>query len=295
MSTSSATRTPDKKKKPLPYFMQKSEDAALPSFQNRRTLADHVKDNMLCAGRKRYFQRIVYVGRHPKVTGMTLRDRFLKLIKDLQECTTNEIKLFGLMINFDGYTVHMVESAEETIGEYMHTLAACDLFEDSRVVLVYNNINQRFFRKLVWRASDYLNELPRTELDQRDPNLTQNTIDAFLVKVYKLCKMVREEELDESKSRHRKPSGERVILIGSAFKSLYLDENYEEHTPDIGVLEYLLGLKCLFTVPEYAMFYGKLPDVTSFRDRVWPIPKDLTPYDVFETGKYDVNLTFGGK
>ncbi|XP_053663124.1 uncharacterized protein LOC128712254 [Anopheles marshallii] len=279
MSTSSATRTPDKKKKPLPYFMQKSEDAALPSFQNRRTLADHVKDNMLCAGRKRYFQRIVYVGRHPKVTGMTLRDRFLKLIKDMQECTTNEIKLFGLMINFDGYTVHMVESAEETVGEYMDTLAACDLFEASRVVLVYNNINQRFFRKLVWRASDYLNELPRTELDQQDPNLTQNTIDAFLVKVYKLCKMVREEELDER----------------SAFKSLYLDENYEEHTPDIAVLEYLLGLPCLFTVPEYAAFYGRLPDVTSFRDRVWPIPKDLTPYDVFETGKYDVNLTFGGK
>uniref|UniRef100_A0ABK8FHW2 BLUF domain-containing protein n=1 Tax=Anopheles gambiae TaxID=7165 RepID=A0ABK8FHW2_ANOGA len=279
MSNSTASNSPNKKKKPLPYFMERTEEAALPSFQNRRTLADHVKDNMLCAGRKSYFQRIVYVGRHPKVTGMTLRDRFLKLIKELQECTVCEIKLFGLMINFDGYTVHMVESAEETVGEYLRTLAAADLFEESRVVLVYNNINQRLFRKLVWRVSDYLNELKRTELDQRDPNLTQGTINAFLVQVYQLCKMVREEELDER----------------SAFKSLYLDENYEEHTPDIAVLEYLLGLKCLFTVPEYASFYGRLPDVSSFPDRVWPIPKDLTPYDVFEAGKYDVNLTFGGK
>uniref|UniRef100_A0A182P5K8 BLUF domain-containing protein n=1 Tax=Anopheles epiroticus TaxID=199890 RepID=A0A182P5K8_9DIPT len=295
MSNSSASRSPDKKKKPLPYFMQKSEEAALPSFQNRRTLADHVKDNMLCAGRKSYFQRIVYVGRHPKVTGMTLRDRFLKLIKELQERTTNEIKLFGLMINFDGYTVHMVESAEETVGEYMHTLAASGLFEESRVVLVYNNINQRFFRKLVWRVSDYLAELKRTELDQRDPNLTQNTIDAFMVKVYKLCKMVREEELDESKLPAGARRSNHTFLTGTAFKSLYLDEIYEEHTPDIAVLEHLLGLKCLFTVPEYAAFYGRLPDVTSFRDVVWPIPKDLTPYDVFEAGKYDVNLTFGGK
>uniref|UniRef100_A0A182X756 BLUF domain-containing protein n=1 Tax=Anopheles quadriannulatus TaxID=34691 RepID=A0A182X756_ANOQN len=287
MSNSTASNSPNKKKKPLPYFMERTEEAALPSFQNRRTLADHVKDNMLCAGRKSYFQRIVYVGRHPKVTGMTLRDRFLKLIKELQECTVCEIKLFGLMINFDGYTVHMVESAEETVGEYLRTLAAADLFEESRVVLVYNNINQRLFRKLVWRVSDYLNELKRTELDQRDPNLTQGTINAFLVQVYQLCKMVREEELDESKfNSHRERS---------AFKSLYLDENYEEHTPDIAVLEYLLGLKCLFTVPEYASFYGRLPDVSSFRDRVWPIPKDLTPYDVFEAGKYDVNLTFGGK
>ncbi|ETN59428.1 hypothetical protein AND_008977 [Anopheles darlingi] len=293
MSTPSTGRTPDKKKKPLPYFMQKSEDQALPSFQNRRTLADHVKDNMLCAGRKNYFQRIVYVGRHPKVTGMTLRDRFLKLIKEIQEATTNEIKLFGLMINFDGYTVHMIESAEETIGEYMQHLATTSgLFDASRVILVYNNINQRFFRKLVWRASDYLNELKRTELDEKDPELMQNTINSFMVKVYKLCKMVREEELDE-----RNSTANHLLLsfTGSAFKSLYLDENYEEHTPDVAILEYLLGLDCLFTVPEYARFYGKLPDVTSFRDRVWPIPKDLTPYDVFEKSKYDVNLTFGGK
>lgn len=309
MSNSTASNSPNKKKKPLPYFMERTEEAALPSFQNRRTLADHVKDNMLCAGRKSYFQRIVYVGRHPKVTGMTLRDRFLKLIKELQECTVCEIKLFGLMINFDGYTVHMVESAEETVGEYLRTLAAADLFEESRVVLVYNNINQRLFRKLVWRVSDYLNELKRTELDQRDPNLTQGTINAFLVQVYQLCKMVREEELDESKFNSQRECVFvclRIVfhgfcascspsLLGSAFKSLYLDENYEEHTPDIAVLEYLLGLKCLFTVPEYASFYGRLPDVSSFRDRVWPIPKDLTPYDVFETGKYDVNLTFGGK
>lgn len=139
-----SSTTPGKgpKKKPLPYFMQRSEDAILPSFQNRRTLADHVKDNMLCAGRKSYFQRIVYVGRHPKVSAMTIRDQFLKVIKEMQEKTTTDIKLFGLMINFDGYSMHMVESAEETIGEYMRYLAASDLFESCRVVLVYNNINQ---------------------------------------------------------------------------------------------------------------------------------------------------------
>ncbi|XP_055534691.1 uncharacterized protein LOC129724093 [Wyeomyia smithii] len=265
------------KKKPLPYFMQRSEDAVLPSFQNRRTLADHVKDNMLCAGRKSYFQRIVYVGRHPKVSAMTIRDRFLKVIKEMQEKTFNEVKLFGLMINFDEYSMHMIESAEETIGEYMRYLADSDLFECSRVVLVYNNINQRFFRKLVWRFADYLNGLPPAVIDAKDPNVVQNTINAFMVKVYTLCKMVRSEELDER----------------SAFKSLYLDENYEEHTPDAVVLEYILGLNCLFNIQEYGQFYGVLPDVTTFRDKVWPIPDDMTPYDVFDSGKYQVNLTFG--
>lgn len=142
MSTTPGGGPKGPKKKPLPYFMQRSEDTVMPSFQNRRTLADHVKDNMLCAGRKSYFQRIVYVGCHSKVSAMTIRDRFLKVIKAMQEKTANEIKLFGLMINFDGYSMHMIESAEETVGEYMRYLAESDLFESCRVVLVYNNINQ---------------------------------------------------------------------------------------------------------------------------------------------------------
>ncbi|XP_053672707.1 uncharacterized protein LOC128723029 [Anopheles nili] len=278
MSSSSASRSPDKRKKPLPYFMQKPDEGTLPSFQNRRTLADHVKDNMLCAGRKRYFQRIVYIGRYKKMSGATLRERFGKVVKDVQERTTTEIKLFGLMLSCDDYTMHMIESAEETIGEYMHQLAKVeDLSVDTRVVLVYNNINQRFFRKLVWRVFDYMDSLPQTELDQRDPNLIQSTIDAFLVKLFKLCKQVRAEELDEN----------------SAFKSLYLYDYCKEYTPDTALVEYLLTLPCLFTVQEYAAFYGRLPDVDGLRDRIWPIPKDLTPYDVFETGRYDVNLTFG--
>lgn len=39
----------------------KSFGANLPSFQNRKTLADHVVDNIACAGRNSYFQRIIYV------------------------------------------------------------------------------------------------------------------------------------------------------------------------------------------------------------------------------------------
>lgn len=93
--------------------------------------------------------------------------------------------------------------------------------------------------------------------------------------------------------KHQLSSYQASLFSGSAFKSLYLDENYEEHTPDAVVLEYLLNLKCLFTIQEYGQFYGVVPDVTTFKDKVWPIPQDLTPYDVFDTGKYQINLTFG--
>ncbi|XP_055608375.1 uncharacterized protein LOC129755762 [Uranotaenia lowii] len=276
MSTTPGGKSP-RKKTPLPYFMQRPEDTVLPSFQNRRTLADHVKDNMLCAGRRCYFQRIVYIGRHPQVSAMTIRDQFMKVLRKMNEQTALEIKLFGMMVNFEGYSMHMIESSEETVGEYMRYLAESDLFETSRVVFVYNNINQRLFRKLVWRFADYLNDLPPSEIDMKDASIAQKTIDAFMTKVYTLAKMVRAEELDER----------------TAFKSLYLDENYEEHTPDAVILDYILSLRCLFTIQEYGQFYGVLPDVSTFRERVWPIPQDFTPYDVFDEGKYQINLTFG--
>lgn len=57
---------------------------------------------------------------------------------------------------------------------------------------------QRFFRKLVWRFADYLNDLPPSVIDLKDPNVVQKTINSFMEKVYTLSKMVRTEELDES-------------------------------------------------------------------------------------------------
>lgn len=51
---------------------------------------------------------------------------------------------------------------------------------------------------MVWRFADYLNELPLSVIDLKDPGVVQSTINAFMTKVYTLCKMVRAEELDES-------------------------------------------------------------------------------------------------
>jgi hypothetical protein len=44
----------------VPYYkLEKAyEPFTVPSFQNRRTLASHVRDNMMCADRRSYYQRI---------------------------------------------------------------------------------------------------------------------------------------------------------------------------------------------------------------------------------------------
>lgn len=48
------------------------------------------------------------------------------------------------MIGHDMYTIHMIEGSDELVGKYFQLLSniADDLFEKSKVVLVYNNVNQ---------------------------------------------------------------------------------------------------------------------------------------------------------
>jgi hypothetical protein len=135
-----------KSAQPVPYYKldKEYEPHTNPSFQNRRTLANHVRDNMMCGGRRAYFQRIIYVARHKAVIEPhRIKDPFNKIIKEVYKYPTED-RIGGLLIGYDMYSLHMLEGSDELIGNYFKRLSkvADELFEVSRVVLVYNNINQ---------------------------------------------------------------------------------------------------------------------------------------------------------
>lgn len=130
----------------VPYYKldKEYESYAVPSFQNRRTLANHVRDNMMCAGRRSYFQRVIYIARHKTVIEPhRIKEPFTKIIKEVYKYPTED-RLGGLLIGHDIYSIHMLEGSDELIGNYFKHLSklADELFESTRVVLVYNNINQ---------------------------------------------------------------------------------------------------------------------------------------------------------
>lgn len=56
-----------------------------PAFQDRRTLSDHVQDNMMCAGRKNYFQRIIYVIQVKENTINIAKEIFNQIVMDVNK------------------------------------------------------------------------------------------------------------------------------------------------------------------------------------------------------------------
>lgn len=130
----------------VPYYKLDRiyEPYTVPSFQSRRTLQSHVRDNMLCAGRRSYYQRVIYLARHKSIIEPhKIKEPFNKIIKEIYKYPPAD-RLGGLLIGHDFYSIHMLEGSDELIGNYFQHLVkvADDIFANSRVVLVYNNINQ---------------------------------------------------------------------------------------------------------------------------------------------------------
>lgn len=122
----------------------RGEGSSNPSLQHRKTLLSHIRDNMSCAGRKTYFQRIIFVAKHaPGREILDVKDFYVDFSNEVNKNASDD-KLTGLVLIYKKFTVQMIEGSEIILGRYMVKLAAkeAELYEKSRVVLIYNNTNQ---------------------------------------------------------------------------------------------------------------------------------------------------------
>lgn len=119
----------------------------VPQYQKRRTVADHVKDNMLCAGKQKYHQRIIFVIHHKpsekKDRFKELRKLLNKLVISSNQAATSD-KLTGLMLFYTDYSIYLMEGGEDNIGRFMKSMNSLsdEFFGESRVLLIYNNSNR---------------------------------------------------------------------------------------------------------------------------------------------------------
>lgn len=67
--------------------------------------------------------------------------------------------------------------------------------------------------------------------------------------------------------------------------------NDMEILPQIELIDKILKISSLQTMSEFADIYCYVPEFFDYETNVWPHPYDFLPDNVFDWGKFDVNLT----
>lgn len=106
-----------------------------------KSLRDFVVDNLLCAGRQSYYQRIVIVSKHKKNPNM--KSIYMNLCTETNK-NVLEDKLTGLFLIYRHFGVLLLEGSESVLGKFISKLAGKkeECLEASKIVSIYNNANQ---------------------------------------------------------------------------------------------------------------------------------------------------------
>lgn len=70
-------------------------------------------------------------------------------------------------------------------------------------------------------------------------------------------------------------------------------EDINKLLPELALIEYVFQIDLLMTFAFFAELFESIPTPSHYDNAVWPIPYDFTPDNVYDNGKYDINLTFG--
>lgn len=63
--------------------------------------------------------------------------------------------------------------------------------------------------------------------------------------------------------------------------------------PEVAILDYVLQIDHLMTLDTFLALFESIPAFDHYDEKVWPIPYDFTPNNIYDNGKYDINLIFG--
>lgn len=105
----------------------------------------------------------------------------------------------GILINYTKYALHMIEGPEETLMHFINNLHEIYSrhFVNNRIILVYNNVNQRFFHRAIIKYAEPLEEMER--ITSYDSETMEFQIESLIRRIYELCGKMQIDEREESK------------------------------------------------------------------------------------------------
>lgn len=86
---------------------------------------------------------------------------------------------------------------------------------------------------------------------------------------------------------------EKISAAEMPFEPKNLLDDVVKVLPEVALIEYVLNIEQLLTVSEFGELFDFIPQFQYYDELVWPIPFDYTPDNVYDWGRYDINLIFG--
>lgn len=128
-----------------------------------KSLRDFVVDNLLCAGRQSYYQRIVIVSKHKLTANM--RNIYTSLYTETNK-NVLEDKMTGLFLIYRQFGVLLLEGSEAVLGKFIGKLASVQekCLVASKIVSIYNNANQVRKTQIIQTGDESSGPLNRFQL-----------------------------------------------------------------------------------------------------------------------------------
>nr|CAH7768499.1 unnamed protein product [Callosobruchus chinensis] len=284
----------------------------------RRMLFDKVLDNLKMLERVTYIHRIIYIGEHSSVPELpSMIATTMNLVDDQPD---NAEKLTGFLLVYQKFFVHMVEGSEDMINEHIGTMlrkyASTKEIRNMKLLIQVSHVLKRLCPE--WMC--YFGVPPKllTALEE-DASMeeTGRRLYTCLRQTYNLITTFvkdnsqggeaeskdsresdKESRLSEKESfSHGFFFGENVrspsissslresrsnSLNRSNVSSLgFLKDRYWQHLPEIEILDALIRSEYTLSVRAFYDKYMLVPQRDIYKDKVWPVPGDFIPFDVF--------------
>nr|CAI5823204.1 unnamed protein product [Callosobruchus analis] len=285
----------------------------------RRMLFDKVVENLKLLERVTHLHRIVYIGEHSSAP--ELSSMIVSTVTSMENQSNAPDKLTGFLLIYQKFFLHMVEGTEDKINEHVGIIlrkyGTTKELRNMKLLIQVSHVLKRLCPE--WMSYSGVPPKLLTPLEE-DPNMeeTARRLYICLRQTYVLISTFVKDNTEggERGSKNSRESDKQSMLSqkgslshGSFFGEIprsssqnssvresrsnslnrsnlsslgMFKDPYWQHLPEIEMLDALIRSEYTVSLNEFYAKYMFVPQKDVYKDRVWPVPGDFIPFDVFE-------------
>lgn len=265
---------------------------ATPGYRSRRTLADHVKRNMSNANTHCYMQRIIAIASHrtQPATEDALHGLHDHIARAADAAEFSESS-HGLVVHYSTHSWLLVDAPEQSIGAFCRALASEheQHFGGVRIVLVYANISRRMFQHsgmLYWHvaeATPICDIKSDTSLHDSEDELLARSHQLLVHKILATCQAISEQQVGNEMEREAAATSNVAPELSPIYVGML---------PAVPLIDCMLRCRYMLGLDEFVNMFERIPANECYGEQIWPIAHDFTPDNLYDWGRYDINLIF---